>query len=415
MAKNITQRLFVVAAATALSAAVISMVALSAAQAAEWKPKQITIVLPHSLGGGQDRLTRVLVKVWAKKLGTKIKVLNKRGASGRIGFDYFRTQPQDGTVLITTNIATTGIMYASQKPDWKWEDTVYHLGVFGVDPGAIFVLKDSPFKSVKDVIAAGQKKTTVFALSSWRSTENITIHQLMTQKKASFQVIPIGGGGDLVTAVLGGHVPVGFGKVSNIQKGGDRVRVLAVALAKNPVPGMTNNAPTLDKALGTKTLPVASYRSILAPASLAKEYPDRLKKLKSTFEATKDDAEYIKLAKKVGIATGNILDMDHPEMLTLVRSFWSAFDKHGSFFKTKLKVIKVSSKLLKVGKGGKKVTFIDTDGKKKTIKVHRRRTKVSIGGKRVKGKKGLKMLKAGMECEIGYIGVPVLAKQLKCK
>ncbi len=141
----------------------------------------------------------MLVKVWAKKLGTKIKVLNKRGASGRIGFDYFRTQPQDGTVILTTNIATTGIMYASQKPDWKWEDTVYHLGVFGVDPGAIFVLKDSPFKSIKDVIAAGQKKTTVFALSSWRSTENMTIHQLMAQKKASYQVIPIGGGGDLVT------------------------------------------------------------------------------------------------------------------------------------------------------------------------------------------------------------------------
>ena len=32
-------------------------------------PKEITIVLPHSLGGGQDRLTRALVKVWSKKLG----------------------------------------------------------------------------------------------------------------------------------------------------------------------------------------------------------------------------------------------------------------------------------------------------------------------------------------------------------
>ncbi len=415
MAKKITQRLFVVAAATVLSAAVFSMVALSAAQAAEWKPKQVTIVLPHSLGGGQDRLTRVLVKVWAKKLGTKIKVLNKRGASGRIGFDYFRTQPQDGTVLITTNIATTGIMYASQKPDWKWEDTVYHLGVFGVDPGAVFVLKDSPFKSIKDVIAAGQKKTTVFALSSWRSTENMTIHQLMKQKNASYQVIPIGGGSDLVTAVLGGHVPVGLGKVSNIQKGGDRVRVLAVALAKNPVPGMTNNAPTLDKALGTKTVPVASYRSILVPAALPKKYPDRLKKLKTTFEATKDDAAYIKLAKKVGIAPANILDMDHPEMLALLGSFWGAFDKHGAFFKTKLKLTKVKSKLLDVKKKGKYVYFTGTDGKKTKIKVHRKKTKVTIGGKRVKGKKGLKMLKAGMECEIGYIGVPVLAKQLKCK
>ena len=78
MTDKITHRLFVVAAATVMSAAVFSMVALSAAQAGEWKPKQVTIVLPHSLGGGQDRLTRVLVKVWAKKLGTKLKVLNDR-------------------------------------------------------------------------------------------------------------------------------------------------------------------------------------------------------------------------------------------------------------------------------------------------------------------------------------------------
>jgi len=412
---RMTKKLIGFAAIAAITAASTHLAGVSEAQAAEWQPKKITLVLPHSLGGGQDRLTRAFVKVWSKHLGAKIKVLNKRGASGRIGFDYFQTQPKDGTVLVTTNIATTGTMYAQQKPPWSWEDTVHILGVFGVDPAAIFVLKDSPFKSIKDVIAAGKKKKTVMALSSWASAENITLHQLMEQTGAQYQIIPIGGGSDLVTAVLGGHVPAGLGKVSNISKGGDRVRVLAVTMEENPVKDMTNNAPTLDGALGTKTIPVASYRSIIVPASLKTEHPDRYKKIKQSFEAAKDDPEYIKLAKKVGISKQLILDKDNDEMQGIVKSYWAAYDKHGSFFKQKQKMTKVNSQLVDVKKKGKTVYFINTDGKKTKIKVHRRRTKLYIGGERQKGKKGLAKLKKGMDCTIGYIGVPVLAKEVRCK
>ncbi len=412
---RMTNRLIGFAAVAAITAASMHIAGVSNARAAEWKPKKITLVLPHSLGGGQDRLTRALIKVWAKHLGAKIKVQNKRGASGRIGFDYFQTQPKDGTVLLTTNIATTGTMYAQQKPPWSWEETIHILGVFGVDPAAIFVLKDSPFQSMKDIVAAGKKKRTVIALSSWASAENITLHQMMDQTGAKYQIIPIGGGSDLVTAVLGGHVPIGLGKVSNISKGGDRVRVLAVTLEDNPVGDMTNNAPTLDKALGIQTIPVASYRSIIVPASLKRDYPERYKKLKQTFEATKDDPAYIKLAKKVGISRQLILDKDHDEMQAIVKSYWAAYDKHGAFFKQKQKVIKVKSKLVDVLKKGKNVVFIDSNGQKTKIKVHRRRTKVYIDGKRQKGKKGLAMLKKGMDCTIGYIGVPVLAKEVRCK
>jgi len=413
--KKIMSRFIGLAAVAVIVAASMYVAGVSEARAAEWNPKKITLVLPHSLGGGQDRLTRVLIKVWSKHLGTKIVVLNKRGASGRIGFDYFQTQPKDGTVLVTTNIATTGTMYAQQKPPWSWEDTVNILGVFGVDPAAIFVLKDSPFQSIQDVIAAGKKKKIVMALSSWASAENITLHQTMEQTGAQFQIIPIGGGSDLVTAVLGGHVPVGLGKVSNISKGGDRVRVLAVTLEENPVKDMTNNAPTLDGALGTKTIPVASYRSIIVPASLKKDHPDRYKKLKQSFEAAKDDPEYIKLAKKVGISKQLILDKDNDEMQAIVKSYWAAYDKHGAFFKQKQKMTKVTSELVDVKKKGKTVYFINTDGKKTKIKVHRRRTKLYIGGERQKGKKGLAKLKKGMDCTIGYIGVPVLAKEVRCK
>ena len=84
--------------------------ALGGAPAADaaWSPKKITIVLSHSLGGGQDRLTRAFTKVWSKHLGAKITVKPKRGASGRIGFDHFMTQARDGTVLLSSNIGSSG-------------------------------------------------------------------------------------------------------------------------------------------------------------------------------------------------------------------------------------------------------------------------------------------------------------------
>ena len=172
--------------AAALAAAGVSLAAASvfgvttAAQAA-WEPKKITIVLSHSLGGGQDRLTRAFSKVWSKHLGAKLTVKPKNGASGRIGFDYFISQPRDGTVLLSSNTGTTAIMYVKQRPKWSWTEKVRFVGLMGIDPGAIFVLSSSKYKSIKDVIADAKKGTVVTGLSSWDSLENMVLHSLPKQ------------------------------------------------------------------------------------------------------------------------------------------------------------------------------------------------------------------------------------------
>jgi tripartite-type tricarboxylate transporter receptor subunit TctC len=390
----------------------------SPAQAA-WEPKKITIVLSHSLGGGQDRLTRAFSKVWSKHLGAKLSVKPKRGASGRIGFDYFVSQPRDGTVLLSSNIGTTSIMYVKQRPKWSWTEKVRFVGLMGIDPGAIFVLKDSKYKSIKDVIADAKKGTVIMGLSSWDSLENMVLHSLPKQAGIKpMRVIPIGGGSDTVTAVLGKHLPVGFGKVSNIGKGGKKVRFLAVAMATNPVAALTGNAPTLDGALGTKTVSVASYRSIIAPGELTGKHPDRMKKLKSTFEAAKDDPAYIKLAKKVGVDPKLIVDWNHDKVQGVVEQFWASYDDNRSIFKTKVKPAKAKVTLSGVKSKGKYILFKDKDGKKWKTRIHQRATKLWIDGKQVKGKKAIKkarqVLKKGHTCEITYMGFPLRARTAKC-
>ena len=274
----------------------------------------------HSQGSGE------------KHLKARIRILPKPGASGRIGLDYFSSQPADGTVVASANLSTVGIMHRQQKPPWDWYRTIHNLGVFGVDPGAVFVRRDSTYRTIQDLFEAARHKPVLMGVSQWSNSDNLVIHQLIDQTGAKLQAIPAGGGGRTVTAVLGGHVPVAVGKVSNINSVRDEMRILAVTMNVNPVPSLTDNAPTIDSQLETRTVASASYRAIVVPARMLEEYPERYRKLKNSFEAAKDDPEYVELAGRNHINPDLILDLDHDSLQSVVDGYWKAFDESGAFF-----------------------------------------------------------------------------------
>ncbi len=328
--------------------AALAMMIGGSATAQEWKPKQITIIVPHSLGGGQERLTRAITSVWAKHLKIKLKILPKRGSSGRVGFDYFQQQKAalEGTVIVSTNLATTGIMWIQQQPPWDWKSTIQPLGLFGIDPGVYAVRSDSKFKSLKDVIEATRKKPLTISVTQWASSENLNIHQLMSQLGIKLQAIPSGGGAKTLTAVLGGHVDLGMTKVSNFKKGGEKIRYLAISQSHNMLPGLIGDIPTVDQALGIKTTHVASYRTMVVHKAFAKNYPKRYEQLRKTLEQAKDDPEYIEKAKKIGIHPNLIVDMSPDEIQGIVEGYWGAYKKYkgtGVFKKKKKKKKKKKS------------------------------------------------------------------------
>ena len=86
-----------------------------------------------------------------------------------------------------------------------------------------------------------------------------------------------------------------------------------------------------------------------------------------------------------------ILDLDHDAFQAVVDGYWKAFDESGAFFAIEQKMTTVRSKLIDVGKKGKKVKY-PRDGKEKSIKISRSRTKITIGGEKAQRKD----LKAGL-------------------
>jgi tripartite-type tricarboxylate transporter receptor subunit TctC len=299
----------------------------------DWHPDKIEMVIANAVGGGQDVTTRILGEVWSEKLGIPFIYNNKDGASGQVGYTYFLTLPEDGSALLSTNLASAAIMYKEQSPDFNWEEDLEWLGIFGIDPGDIFVLADSPFKNIQDVIEAAKLSTVTIAISYWASPENLLLQQIIEQTGAQFEIIPYNSANDLISQVLGGHIQVGFAKVSTVQKSGDALRTLAVTMGENPAPGLTNNAPAIDKALGTETLVVASYRAINVPKKLREKYPGRFRHIKETFEAAKDDPRVVEAMEKAGVKAELIVDWTPEQLNEQTQQYWDVYEKYKDIYK----------------------------------------------------------------------------------
>ena len=114
-----------VAGAFAIAAAAVGMTAVPAqdAVAADFSGKRITVIVPFNEGGGTDSYTRFMQPFFTKYLpgNPKILVVNKPGAGGILGGNYFqqRAKPNGETVfaLSTSTISN----YALGDPRVKFK------------------------------------------------------------------------------------------------------------------------------------------------------------------------------------------------------------------------------------------------------------------------------------------------------
>jgi len=195
--------------------------------------KPIQLVVPFNAGAGSDVSTRVLTPGLEKELGVPIEVVNKTGAGSQVGITEFARSKPDGTTIAMTNIPTTISLYLDKD----------RQAVFGrkdfltvaapvLDPGVIVVGKDSPYKTLKDVVDAAKAKPSTIkgTTTGILSAPHIELLRLEAATGAKFAAVHFDGAAPATTALLGGHVdvqPAFIGDVLPQIKSG-QVRALAV-------------------------------------------------------------------------------------------------------------------------------------------------------------------------------------------
>ncbi len=290
----------------ALIVSLLFWVSLTSAQE-KFPTKPIKAVITHGAGGSVDLPGRAMALYMQKYLGVPVICENMEGAGGRRAMEYaFNQAKPDGYTIVVSAFPSRLIGELVYNTKYKMKEFV-HLGSWvGGDYRTIFVAKDSPFKSFKDVVEESKKrKINVGGGGGLGSTSQLHIVYLREIVKLNLNFVPYDSDAEVAAAALGRHIDIGTGPLSGairVYKSGE-TRLLAVHSPKRikEIPEI----PTM-KELGYEGVVIPYGVGAWAPPSTPKE---KARILSDVIMKAAKDPEFIKWAEK----SSTMLDPLGPE------------------------------------------------------------------------------------------------------
>lgn len=222
-----------------------------AASAAPTKPECIA---PANPGGGFD-LTCRLAQEGLKASGAltdPMRIVYMPGGIGAVAYNHVIAQKPDDPNSI---VAFSGgsLLNLAQKKFGRYNvNDVRWLAAVGSDYGVAVVRNDSPYKNLKELMAAFKEDPTKIVLGAggtvgsqdWMKAALTARAAGVDYRKMRF--VAFEGGGDALTALRGGHIQAYMGDAAEaftMLEGGAPIRVLAV-FNDERLPGKLASVPT---------------------------------------------------------------------------------------------------------------------------------------------------------------------------
>lgn len=273
--------------------------ALTPAQATE-------CIAPANPGGGWDFTCRQIGKIMFDigAVDKPVQVTNMAGAGGGLAFNYVVAERNDDADLIVAASSATSTRLAQNAYAGMTADRVRFVGAIGADPGVIVVAKDSPFKTLGDMIAAIKTNPGSVAFAGGSATGGFDhMKPLMLLQRAGFtdirkiKYISLDGGADAITQTIGGFTQAMTGDMSEVVGflKADEIRVLAV-LTDERIPGF-ESIPTA-KEQGFDVVAV-NWRGLYIPRGVS---DDTFDLWAGRLQQVADSAEWKKAMADNGLA-----------------------------------------------------------------------------------------------------------------
>jgi tripartite-type tricarboxylate transporter receptor subunit TctC len=286
------------------AAAMAALAFAGRARAQSFPSKNMRVVVPTAQGGGADRLARVFDDFWGPLLKANFEYGFFPGAAGQVGYEiYLHKREKDGHNLLFGNMGPEMIMYALQKPSYRFPQDYQYFCRLDVDDSVVFVNRQSKFKRLEDVIAEAKKRTVNVAVSRLPHPASIGMLALAAAQKCRFNLIPYGGGNPTSVAVLNGEADCGALPVAGVAAQKETLKVLGIFNDDHKMAAYTENAPSVNSVFATKIPPLYSSRSWALHTEVIEKMPDRFAILERTarevFDNPKYKAEYAKTGAPV--------------------------------------------------------------------------------------------------------------------
>jgi tripartite-type tricarboxylate transporter receptor subunit TctC len=268
---------------TALASSLATALPASFAQSSNTWPtgKAITYLVPFPAGGTTDVLGRLIGQKLGTVLGTSVIIDNKGGAGGSVGSEVGARAAPDGFTLVGGTISSHAINVSLYpKIGYDPQKSFAPVTLIGTNPVVLVVNQASPYKTLKDVIAASKAKSGGLSSASagTGTSQHLALELMAFKSGVKFTHIPYKGSGPAIQDVIGGQVDMMFDTTvvagPHIQSG--KLRAIAVTSAKRLA--SMPDVPTVAESgvPGLQDFEVVSWQAIFVPAGTPGPVVDRL-------------------------------------------------------------------------------------------------------------------------------------------
>ena len=236
-------------------------------QAQEYPVKTISFIVPYAAGGNGDIRGRQVAQKLTSLLGQPVIVENKPGAGGNIGTEYVARAAPDGYVIGLGNFAPLGVNQALfKKLGFDPQKDVLPVVLIERGPLALMVNPKSPYKSVKDIVAAAKAKPGVLTAANGGIGGSHHLSAELFKQAAGIDVISVAykGGAPASTDLMAGTVDMMFEQMyaalPSLQSG----KAIALAVTSKARVSVLPNVPTFAEA-GFPAVEVLNWQGVIVP------------------------------------------------------------------------------------------------------------------------------------------------------
>lgn len=252
----------------------------------DYPTKNITFAIDGSAGGGSDTWSRLFFSIADKYVEPSFVGVNKPGGSSAVAFAYTLKQKADGYTLctVTPNFIVTPLR---QELGFDYKDFEPVCTV--LKEGKVIFTQPGKYETLQEAIAYAKENP---GKQSWATygtgtDEHIILHMISNEENLDVEQVAFGGSGEVVTAVVGGHVDIGIAKPSlalgQIKAG--KLKPLAVDGYDRT--GSLPDVPTLGEMGYDISIP--TWRGLVVPKGTPQE---RIDILLEVFEKVVDDPDF---------------------------------------------------------------------------------------------------------------------------
>jgi tripartite-type tricarboxylate transporter receptor subunit TctC len=263
-----TRRHFLQAAqATALGLAATA----TGAFAQGFPSRPVRVITPFPAGSGPDAALRQVAEQLSRRWGQPVLVDNKPGGNGFIAVSAFKQAGGDGHDLLqldNTHCTTYPSTYA--KLPYDVQKDFAPLRMILHTPFFVAVAKDSPYKTLDDIVNAARAQPGKVTYGSWSngSPGHLGALQLQALKNVQMLHVPFRDFGQLYTAVASKEVDWALASIGSggaLEQAG-RLRFIVVAAAQREPAYPT--VPATPESASTRGFEVSGWTGLFGPATL---------------------------------------------------------------------------------------------------------------------------------------------------